>query len=91
MIEIKNLMFQPLTLHLAGSGKGLHLKPRERRKLKEEDISLEIETAAKRGFVSIIRDAESEPPEARNKKTSGKKSAGKSKPTKKTTRTKKKG
>ena len=24
VIEIKNLLFQPLTFHLAGSGRGLH-------------------------------------------------------------------
>lgn len=53
MIEIKNLLFQPLTFHLAGSGRGLHLNPRERRTLEEDDISPEIDAAAKRGFVSL--------------------------------------
>ncbi len=53
MIEIKNLLFQPLTFHLAGSGRGLHLNPRERRTLGEDDISPEIDAAAKRGFVSL--------------------------------------
>lgn len=53
MIEIKNLLFQPLTFHLAGSGRGLHLNPRERRTLGEDDISPEIDVAAKRGFVSL--------------------------------------
>ena len=53
MIEIKNLLFQPLTFHLAGGGRGLHLNPRERRTLGEDDISAEIDTAAKRGFVSL--------------------------------------
>ena len=53
MIEIKNLLFQPLTFHLSGSGRGLHLNPRERRTLGEDDISPEIDAAAKRGFVSL--------------------------------------
>ena len=53
MIEIKNLLFQPLTFHLAGGGRGLHLNPRERRTLGENDISAEIDAAAKRGFVSL--------------------------------------
>ena len=53
MIEIKNLLFQPLTFHLAGGGQGLHLNPRERRTLGEDDISAEIDVAAKRGFVSL--------------------------------------
>ena len=53
MIEIKNLLFQPLTFHLAGGGRGLHLNPRERRTLGEDDISAEIGVAAKRGFVSL--------------------------------------
>jgi len=53
VIEIKNLLFQPLTFHLAGGGRGLHLNPRERRTLEEDDISPEIDAAAKRGFVSL--------------------------------------
>ena len=53
MIEIKNLLFQPLTFHLSGGGRGLHLNPRERRTLEEDDISPEIDAAAKRGFVSL--------------------------------------
>lgn len=53
MIEIKNLLFQPLTFHLAGGGRGLHLNPRERRTLGEDDLSAEIDAAAKRGFVLL--------------------------------------
>jgi len=53
VIEIKNLLFQPLTFHLAGGGRGLHLNPRERRTLGDDDISPEIDAAAKRGFVSL--------------------------------------
>lgn len=53
MIEIKNLLFQPLTLHLAGDGRGLHLNPREIRNIGDDDLSPEIEAAAKRGLVSL--------------------------------------
>ena len=53
MIEIKNLMFQPLTLHLAESGQSLHLSPRERRAIGEDKISPEIKMAEKRGFISL--------------------------------------
>jgi hypothetical protein len=53
VIEIKNLLFQPLTFHLAEGGRGLHLNPRERRTLNEADISPEIDVGAKRGFVSL--------------------------------------
>ena len=53
VIEIKNLLFQPLTFHLAGDGRGLHLNPRGRKTLSEDEISPEIRAAAKRGFVSL--------------------------------------
>ena len=53
MIEIRNLLFQPLTFHLAGGGRGIHLNPRERRRVHEEDVSPEIEAAARRGLVSL--------------------------------------
>jgi hypothetical protein len=52
VIEIKNLLFQPLTFHLAG-GRGLHLNPRERKTVAESDISPEIEAAAKRNLISL--------------------------------------
>ncbi len=53
MIEIKNLLFQPLTFHLSGGGRGLHLNPRERGALGVDDSCPEIDVAAKRGFVSL--------------------------------------
>lgn len=53
MIEIRNLLFQPLTFHLAGGGRGIHLNPRERRRVREEDVSSEIEAAARRGLVAL--------------------------------------
>jgi len=61
VIEIKNLLFQPLTLHLAGDGRGLHLNPREIRSIGDDDLSPEIEAAAKRGLVSLS--GGSSPPE----------------------------
>jgi len=61
VIEIKNLLFQPLTLHLAGDGRGLHLNPREIRSIGDDDLSSEIEAAAKRGLVSLS--GGSSPPE----------------------------
>ena len=53
LIEIRNLMFQPLTLHLSGDAGGVHLGSRERRTIHEDQLSDEIRTAAARGFVSI--------------------------------------
>ena len=65
MIAIKNLLFQPLTLQLAGEGQGLHLGPRERREICEEHVSAELKTAAGRGLVTLTQVAE--PPKARRK------------------------
>lgn len=62
MIEIKNLLFQPLTFHLSGDGQGLHLNPRERKSIGNEQLSPEIEAAAKRGLISLTESAK--PPEA---------------------------
>lgn len=53
MIEIHNLTFQPLTLHLAGDGGGIHLGSRERRVITNEQLSDEIRSAAARGFVAL--------------------------------------
>lgn len=53
-INIKNLLFQPLALHLATDGEGLHLSARECREILREHISEEIERAAARGFVSLM-------------------------------------
>ncbi|OQB95182.1 MAG: hypothetical protein BWX84_00047 [Verrucomicrobia bacterium ADurb.Bin118] len=56
VIEIKNLLFEPLRFYLKGGGLALHLNPRERRTLGEDDIdriSPEIDAAAKRGLVSL--------------------------------------
>lgn len=53
-IDIKNLLFQPLALHLASDGEGLHLSARECREILAEHVSEEIERAAARGLVSLI-------------------------------------
>lgn len=53
-INIKNLLFQPLALHLASDGEGLHLSARECREILAEHVSEEIQLAAARGLVSLI-------------------------------------
>ncbi len=53
-INIKNLLFQPLALHLATDGEGLHLSSRECREILAEHVSEEIQLAAARGLVSLI-------------------------------------
>ena len=60
MTEIKNLLFQPLTFHLAGKDEGLHLNPRERREIADSDVSQEMKLAAKRGFIALNSDASHE-------------------------------
>ncbi len=52
MIEVKNLLFQPLSLHTR-DGRGLHLGPRERLRLPDDDVSAEMEAAARRDAVSL--------------------------------------
>ena len=58
MIEVRNTLFQPLTFHLAkgpnGMQEGLHLGPRERRRIRKEQLSPEIEKAAGRGLVTLV-------------------------------------
>lgn len=53
MIEIRNLLFQPLTFQLAGEEHGLHVGPRQTKTIEDDKLSQEIEAAGKRGFVSI--------------------------------------
>ncbi len=57
MLEIKNLLFQPLTLHLADSNKSIHLGSRDKATIKGKDLSREIEKARVRGWISV-RDAQ---------------------------------
>jgi hypothetical protein len=59
MIEIKNLLFQPLTLRRTGGG-GLHLGPREKAKLPEADVSEEMKRAEARGLIALKAAEETE-------------------------------
>ena len=52
MIEVKNLLFQPLTFQLA-DGASLHLGPRERRTIASELVSPELEQAQRRNYVDL--------------------------------------
>lgn len=53
-MKIKNLLFQPVTLHLAGDNEGLHLNAREVKEVLKHQVSREIKLAAARGLVSLI-------------------------------------
>jgi len=53
MIEIRNLKFQPLTLHMANSKRTVHLAPRGKAEVDDNDVSDEIRNAARRGFVAL--------------------------------------
>ena len=53
MIEIRNLKFQPLTLHLANSKRTVHLASRGKAEIDEKDVSDEIRNAARRGFIAL--------------------------------------
>ena len=61
MIEVRNLLFQPLTFHLTGGDGNLHLGPRQRRIIDSEWVSPELEQAAKRRYVSLTEKVESAP------------------------------
>ena len=61
MIEVRNLLFQPLTFHLTGGDGNLHLGPRQRRVIDNELISPELEQAAKRGLVSLTEKTTTQP------------------------------
>jgi hypothetical protein len=63
VIEIRNLMFQPLALHLAGEEGGIHLGSRERMTIPEDQVSDEMRVAASRGFVSLAQVRETTQPD----------------------------
>jgi len=46
-------MFQPLTFQLAGSIESLHLGPREREIIPDEQVSVEMRRAEEGGFVTL--------------------------------------
>lgn len=79
MIEIKNLLFQPLTFHLASDGQGLHLNTRERKSIGNEQMSPEIEAAAKRGLISLTETAKPPGASAKTGRSPAKKSTTKPK------------
>ena len=54
MYEIKNLQFQPLTLHKA-NGVTLHLGPRKTTTITDDEISPEIERAVTGMFIKLAR------------------------------------
>ena len=53
MLEIKNLLFQPLCLHLNDSNKSIHLVSRGKVAIQEKDLSHEIKKAQTKGWISI--------------------------------------
>ena len=73
MIEVRNLLFQPLTFHLTGGEGNLHLGPRQRTVIDNEMISTELEQAAKRGLVSLTEKTAAQP-EPATAKTAAKRS-----------------
>jgi len=64
VIEIRNLLFQPLTFQLAGEERGLHLSSRQRKLIDDAQVSEGIRTAAKRGFVALTAIEQPDQPEA---------------------------
>jgi hypothetical protein len=64
VIEIRNLLFQPLTFQLAGNEHGLHLGSRQRKLVEDAEVSEEMRTAAKGGFVVLMTLEQSDQPEA---------------------------
>ncbi len=58
MIEIRNLLNQPLTFQLARQSASLHLSPRERQILRRDEVTAEMRTAASRGFVALANMSE---------------------------------
>ena len=61
MIEVRNLLFQPLTFHLTGGDGNLHLGPRQRTVIDKDLISPELEQAAKRGLISLTEKPAAQP------------------------------
>ncbi len=54
MVEVRNLLFQPVSLHLAGNGRGFHMGPRERVQIRDDQVSLEMQMAARRGQIALV-------------------------------------
>jgi hypothetical protein len=61
MLQMKNLLFQPLTLHLADSNKSIHLASRGTTTIKDKELSQEIKRAQAKGWISIKEEKQPEP------------------------------
>ena len=68
MIEVRNLLFQPVSLHLAGDGRGFHIGPREKVQVRDDQVSLEMQMAARRGLITLTKVVE----EAEKRKSTSK-------------------
>lgn len=64
MIEIRNLLFQPLTFQLAGEERGLHLSSRQRKLIEDAQVSEEMRTAERGGFIVLTPLEQPDQPEA---------------------------
>ena len=53
MINVKNLLYQPLTLNLAVSKRTLYMRPREIHSINDEEVSKEVMSAQKWGLVHL--------------------------------------
>lgn len=53
MLQLKNRLFQPLILHLAGGGT-VHLLSRQPATIREDQLSPDIERAQTKGHVMVI-------------------------------------
>lgn len=62
MIEVKNLLFQPLTFHLRDGRESLHLGPRQRGEIEDGQVSPELRQAERRGMVALTERMESGEP-----------------------------
>ncbi len=73
MLEIRNLLFQPLTLHLAKSNESIHLTSRGKAIIKDDALSLEIQRAQAKGWVTVktVEAQEAQPVEPVTKKRRG--------------------
>jgi len=63
MIEIKNLLFQPLSLHRR-DGTGIHLGPRKRATIEDDAVSEEMRRAEARSVLSMAPVAETVRPDS---------------------------
>jgi hypothetical protein len=52
MTIVVNKLFQPLTFQTA-NGAGLHLSPRGRMKIADNQVSIEMHRAAERGYIVL--------------------------------------